>query len=590
MTLAPGPRLAVAALAVLAVTAWVFAPVRHHEFVDFDDPTFIVENPHVAGGLTSDNIRWAFAHAYDATGGPLTWLSHMLDVELFGMTPGPHHVFNVVLHVTNALLLLLLLWRLTRRVAPSALVAALFAVHPLHVESVAWVSERKDVLSTLFWFLATIAYVGYARRGGLRRYLVVAVLLVLGLLSKPVVALAPFTWLLLDYWLERSGKPAQALVVEKLWFFVLGVAAMAWTLLAQREIGAVTSTASLSLASRAANAGVSYVTYLWKTVWPTDLAVFYPYPTAIPLWTVAAAAAILIALSLLAWRTARHHPYIAIGWCWYVLTLVPMIGFVQVGSHARADRFTYVPLVGIFIAISWGLVAFARHSGVRRAVVAGTAIAAVVACAVVARAQVETWRTSETLWQQARAATGANFRAEAGLAEAARRRGDPDAAIAHYQEAVRLAPDAAEFHVNLGLLLVERNRVPEAAAAFQRAVDLRPADAESHNNLGAMLARQGRFADAVAQYRRALDVSPSYPLARRNLGLALAAAGDPGGGIREVLEALKLSPGEAQWHYEVGIMLANTGQIPDAVTHLQEAVRIAPQHGGARAALAALGK
>jgi Flp pilus assembly protein TadD len=467
-------------------------------------------------------------------------------------------------------------------------------VHPLHVESVAWVSERKDVLSTLFWFLATIAYVGYARRGGLRRYLVVAVLLVLGLLSKPVVALAPFTWLLLDFWvLKRPAEPtprAWRAFGEGWPFFALGIAAMAWTLSAQREIGAVTSTASLSLASRAANAVVSYVTYLWKTIWPTDLAVFYPYPIAIPLWTVAAAAAILIALSLLAWRAARPHPYIALGWWWYVVTLLPMIGLVQVGSHARADRFTYVPLVGIFIAIAWGLAAFARHAGVRRAVASGGAIAAVLACAVVARAQVETWRTSETLWQQARAATGANFRAEAGLAEVARRRGDSDSAIAHYQDAVRLAPDAAEFHVNLGLLLVERNRVTEAAAVFQRAVDLRPADAESHNNLGAMLARQGRIADAIAHYRRALDVSPSYPLARRNLGLALAAAGDPGGGIREVLEALKLSPGEAQWHYEVGIMLANTGQIPDAVTHLQEAVRIAPQHGGARAALAALGK
>jgi Flp pilus assembly protein TadD len=602
MILAPGPRLAVAALAVLALTAWVFAPVRDHEFVDYDDPTFVVENPHVAGGLTRENVGWAFAHAYDATGGPLTWLSHLLDVELFGMTPGPHHVVNAMLHAVNAVLLLIVLWRLTHAAAPSAFAAALFAIHPLHVESVAWVSERKDVLSTLFWLLATSAYVTYVRRGGAARYAGVAALFVLALLAKPVVAVAPFTWLLLDVWpLKRLAEPKpgakrapgggwRVLILEKLPFVALGAAAMAWTLAAQRSIGAVTGVGSLDWTHRAANALVSYVTYLWKTIWPADLAVFYPYPAQIPAWTVVLAAAVLLALSAFVSRTARTHPYRAVGWWWYVGTLVPMIGLVQVGSHARADRFTYVPLIGIFIAVAWSLSAFARTGRVRRRVVVAGSVAAIVASAVVARAQVETWRTSETLWRQARAATGANFRAEAGLAEAARRRGDLDAAIAHYQEAVRLAPDAAEFHVNLGLLLVERNRVAEAITAFQRAVDLRPADAESHNNLGAMLARQGRLADAAAHYRRALDISPAYALARRNLGLALAAGGDLAGGIHECLEALKLSPNEAQWHYEVGVMLANAGQTREAVAHLQDAIRIAPQHAGARAALAALGK
>ena len=317
---------------------------------------------------------------------------------------------------------------------------------------------------------------------------------------------------------------------------------------------------------------------------------FYPYPATIPVSAVISPRLVMVALSVLAWRTRRTRPYITVGWCWYVGTLVPMIGLVQVGSHARADRFTYVPLIGIFVAIAWALAEFAGAARVRQRIATAAAVAAIVACAVAARAQVATWQTSETLWTQARAATGSNFRAEAGLAEVARRRGDPDAAIARYQDAVRLAPDAAEFQVNLALLLVERNRIPEAAAAFQRAVDLRPADAESHNNLGAMLARQGRMREAADHYRRALEISPQYALARRNLGLALAASGDVTAGIRECLDALRLSPNEAQWHYEVGVMLANIGQIDAAVTHLRDAIRIAPQHAAAREALAALGK
>ena len=594
---AGGARAAlVAALALLALTAAVFAPVPTYEFVDFDDPEFVVENPHVAGGLTRNNVAAAFTHAYDAAGGPVTWLSHLLDVELFGMTPGPAHVVNVVLHATNVVLLLILLWRLTGALAPSTFAAALFAVHPLHVESVAWISERKDVLSTTFWLLSTIAYVAYVRRGGWARYGLTAALLVLGLLSKPVVAVVPFTWLLLDLWpLARMPWPAtwsrwRSLVLEKLPFVGLSLVAMLFVVAAQRDIGAISSIALLPWTFRAANALVSYTTYLWKTVWPADLAVFYPYPSEVPWLSAGLGGLVLLVLSALAWRNRRRHPYVAVGWCWYLGTLVPMLGLVQVGSHARADRFTYVPLIGIFIALAWSVAAFARVTPRRRTLTVAASLAVVVGCAIVARAQLETWRTSETLWQQARLATGANFRAEAGLAEVARRRGDLDGAIAHYQEAVRLAPDAAEFQVNLGLLLVDRHRFAEAATAFQRAIALRPADAESHNNLGAMLARQGRFVDAASTFRRALVLAPSYGLARRNLGLALAAGGDIDGGIREVLDALKLSPKEAQWHYEVGVMFAGVGQTASATGHLREALRLAPQHVAARDALANLAK
>jgi hypothetical protein len=505
-------------LALVLLVFAVFAPVRHHEFVDFDDAEFIVSNPQVAAGLSATSVRWAFSHAYDATGGPLTWLSHMTDVELFGMRPGPQHLTNVALHALNAVLLLVLLYSLTGALAPSTFAAALFAVHPLHAESVAWISERKDVLSTAFALSATIAYAGYARRGGLSRYSVVIILFVLGLLAKPVVAVMPAVWLLLDVWpLRRRPR-----LIEKLPFVVLAIIAMAFTLSAQRAIGAVTATSRLAWPVRVANAVLSYATYLWQTVWPANLAVFYPYRDPAGMFgRVVLAAIVMLTCSVIAWRAARTRRYVAVGWWWYVLTLVPMIGLVQVGSHAHADRFTYVPLIGIFIALAWTLWEWASASAVRRTVVTVAAATIVFACAVTARAQVNTWRTSETMWLQARAATGNNFRAEAGLAEAARRRGDLDAAISHYQTSVSLAPDAADFQVNLALLLGERGRVAEAASAFERAVALRPNDAESHNNLGAMLARLGQWQDAAAQFRRALEISPTYELARRNLDLAL---------------------------------------------------------------------
>ena len=584
-------------LALVALVVAVFAPVRTHEFVTFDDYDFIVDNRNVTAGLRADSVRWSFTHAYDAAGGPLTWLSHMLDAELFGMAPGPHHLQSVLLHAVNTVLLLLVLSEMTGSAWRSAFVAALFAVHPMHVESVAWVSERKDVLAAMFWMLTMLAYVRYVRQPGPLRYGMVALALTLGLLAKPMVATLPVILFLLDIWplkrvtLSRSGRLEWwALLIEKIPLLALTGAFLTWTLVAQRGIGAVVTLEALPFPARLANASMSVVTYIEKLIWPSGLAVFYPFPRDPSIWLPLTSAGLLIGVSFLVWRFSARRPHLLVGWLWYLVTLIPVIGLVQVGSHAMADRFTYLPAIGLFLIAAWdGPELLSRIFRSRRvAAVAGLVV--VLAFAVAAGAQVAYWRTSETLWDRALAVTTGNFRAHAGLAEVRSRQNRIDEAIAHYSEAVRLAPDEAEWHVNLGLLLVRKGEIARAADAFARAALLRPHHAESHNNLGAMLARLNRTPEAIASYTRALELKPQYALARRNLGLALAAQGDVPAGIAACLEAIRQSPVEAAWHYEVAVMLVSQGRVTEAIVHLNDTLRLDASHDGARQTLAALTK
>lgn len=592
-----GPRLFFLSFALVGLIAAIYAPVRNYEFVSFDDYAFVVDNPHVTAGFTADSLRWALADAYDAAGGPLTWLSHMLDVELFGTSPGGHHLQSVLLHAANTVLLLLALWQMTGSVWRSAFMAALFGVHPMHVESVAWVSERKDVLAGMFWLLAMWAYVRYVRQPRAVRYVLVAVLLTLGLLAKPMVATLPLILLLLDAWpLERAtiswaGRARwRTLAIEKMPLVGIAVSFLIWTFFAQRGIGAVVSLEALSFPARVANALTSFVVYVDKLIWPSGLAVFYPFPRAASIWWPLAGAGFLIAACMLAWRCASRRPQLLVGWLWYVITLMPVIGLVQVGSHAMADRFTYLPSIGLFLIVAWegprvlSMIVRWRHA----ATAAGLVL--VVAFAVVARRQVGYWQTSETLWGRALAVTTGNYRAHAGLAEVRAGQNRIDEAIAHYSEALRLAPDEADWHVNLGLLLVRNGDIARAADSFNRAVRLRPRDAESQNNLGAMLARLNRTSEAVAAYTRALEIRPQYALARRNLGLALAAQGDVPAGIAACLEAIRQSPNEAAWHYEVAVMLLNQRRVAEAVVHLNETLRLDASHEDARRTLATLPK
>jgi protein O-mannosyl-transferase len=543
--------LAAAGLGIALLALAVFWPVRQFEFVNYDDLEFVVENPHVASGLSTSNVVWAFAHPYTATGGPLTWISHMLDVESFGMDAGAHHVTSLVLHLCNSLLLLAVLARMTGSTGRSACVAALFAVHPLHVESVAWVSERKDVLSTLFWLLTMWAYVSYARKPGWRRYALVLTFFTLGLLSKPMVATLPFVLLLLDLWPPNrlpAGKDfwhqAGRLTLEKLPLFVLAAASIALTLVAQREIDAVAAFENLPLSIRLSNAASSYVAYIGKMIWPQGLAAFYPYhEPPLSIAAVAACAAGLVAMTVAAVVAVRRAPYVTVGWLWYVGTLVPVIGIVQVGGHAMADRFTYIPLVGLFILIAWGGAALLTRAGLPRAGVVAPAALAVAACAVVARGQVLHWSNAVALWQQATLVSRDNARAHANLGVALARDGRRDAAIVEYQEALRLDPRSAETHNNLALALADERQAENALAHYLEAVRLKPDYPNAHTNLGNLLDDRGRTAEAIGHYREAIRLAPDHALARMNLAVALAKQGQLAEAIAQLEAVLRLEPG-----------------------------------------------
>jgi tetratricopeptide (TPR) repeat protein len=540
----------VVALGIAILALIVFWPVTGFDFVNYDDLEFIVENPHVASGLGADNLAWAFANAYSATGGPLTWISHMLDVEMFGMDAGWHHATSLALHLCNALLLFAVLSRMTGTVWRCALVAALFAIHPLHVESVAWIAERKDVLSTLFWLLTIWAYASYAEHPGPRRYATVIACFTFGLSSKPMVATLPFVLLLLDVWplgRWRLGdgfwRSTRSLAIEKLPLFALAVVSMGLVLSAQTNIGAVAAFETLPLRIRLSNAAVSYLAYLGKAMWPAGLVPFYPYRDSLPAGGVVAAVAVLIALTAAAIVCVRRAPYMTVGWLWYVGTLVPVIGIVQIGGHAMADRFTYIPLIGIFILIAWTGAAAAARAKVPSPALAGAVAILVLAAGIVARGQVMHWKNGISLWQHTVAVSADNARAHANLGVALARVGQRAPAIAEYQEALQLDPRSAETHNNLALALVGDHKPEAALGHYFEAVRLKPDYANAHTNLANLLDDQGHTADAIDHYREAIRLEPSRVLAHLNLAIALAKSGRVSEAVAQLEAVLRLEPG-----------------------------------------------
>jgi Tfp pilus assembly protein PilF len=591
------------------LTIAVFAPVRHFGFLSWDDPSYVTENRHVLAGMTWQGAWWAFTTGDAANWHPLTWLSHMLDVQLFGVDGGRHHLTSLALHVANVLLLFGALCQLfTRRPAfarhrasagrrgdadtvwQCGLVAALFAVHPLHVESVAWISERKDVLSTFFGLLAIWSYATYAERPSGRRYAVTLGLFALGLLAKPMLVTLPLVLLLLDVWpLERLSRGVRSLVVEKLPFFALAAASSVVTFLVQQRGGAVGGLGVLGWDLRVENALLSYVRYLGKCVWPSGLSAFYPYPPQTSAGLAVLALAGLVGVTALAARAAKRQPFLLVGWLWFVITLVPVIGLVQVGDQAMADRYTYLPLTGLFIAITWGGAALSARVRLPGSALGVAGVVLVIACAVTSRAQVATWATNESLWSHALAVTPDNYRAHVGLADALMDQGRPADAVAEYQAAARLVPRAAAVQNSLGLALTVAGRLDDAAAAYAAAVALDPGFADAHDNLGAMLARLGRPDEAITHYRAAIRIDPSLALAHNNLGLALASRGQVDEGLAECLSALSLKPNDPQWHFQVAVMLETRGRKTEAIEHLRRALALDPSHELARQALARLG-
>ena len=464
-----GPALWLS-LALILANLVAYAPVWHYGFVNYDDPGYISDNPHVAAGLTAQDVWWAFTTGFFANWHPLTWLSHMLDVELFGMNPGPHHFTSVLLHIANTLLLFWLLHRITGALGRSAFVAGLFAVHPLHVESVAWLSERKDVLSTLFGLLTIWAYVEYVRRHGLRRYLVVLLLFALSLMAKPMLVTLPFVLLLLDFWplgrvsLEaidpgRSGWAALwdrrsivlRLVLEKLPLLALTIVSSVITFVVQQRGGTMLQLGVLPWNRRVGNALLAYFSYIGKTLWPTRLAALYPFRSS-PGWEVAAAILGLIGVSVTVIWDGRRHPYLPVGWLWYVGTLVPVIGLIQVGQQSMADRYSYIPLIGLFVIVAWGIPDLLARWPYRSTALPMAAVFVILACMIAARGQVLYWRNSIALWERTLEVTDENPVAHNNLAAALLVQGRTGQAIAHFSEALRIRPDYAEAHRNMGLL------------------------------------------------------------------------------------------------------------------------------------------
>ena len=615
-------------LALLALVLWAFLPTVDNDFVTYDDPDYVTSQVMVQRGLSWEGVAWAFSTTDAANWHPLTWLSHMLDCQLFGPNAAGHHLTSLLLHALNTLLVFLILRAMTGAIWRSFFVAALFGLHPLRVESVAWVAERKDVLSTLFWMLTLGAYTGFVRALKTRPalaagfFLLALLTFAFGLLSKPMLVTLPLALLLLDYWpLQRlKGTPLRRLVLEKLPFLLLSVAACVVTFLAQRHGGAVD--AMIPFGHRSANAILSVVRYLGKLFWPSDLAVFYPYPRHWPGWAVALAVVTLLAVSFLALRLRRRAPYLTTGWLWFLGTLVPVLGFVQVGQQSMADRYTYIPTLGILVALVWGVhQCVARRVGLVRpvALIAGGAIAL---CVILTRQQTAHWKNTELLARHALAATGENFAAynllgaalirqnqydeavdqfrkalklqpnsadaHGNLAVALQRHGRRDEAIEHYQLALHLRPRYPQAHYNFATALEEAGRLTEAMDHYSRTLSERPNFVDARFNLGSVLLRLERYDEAIVQFQQVLQLDPNSPDTLNNLGVAFDRKGRLDEALRCYQKVVGLKPDDAKAFFNLGVALQRKGIIPDAIRCFEEAILLQPDYAAARTNLDAI--
>ena len=567
-------RAALVALLLVIAVAAVYAPVRHHGFVDFDDHVYVVENPRLGLGLTRETLVDAFAAPYFHNWIPLTTLSYQVDAALFGLGPVGFLATNVVLHALASLLLFAALHALTGAFGASAFVAGVFAVHPLHVESVAWISERKDVLSGALGMATLWAYARYARRPSPLTYAAVAMGLALGLLAKPALVPLPFVFLLLDYWplarLRSDGRlgrpeagPLRRAVLEKLPFLGLAAVSAVTTWVVQSSTGAVNHLEALPLDLRAANALVSLVAYLGDSFWPRDLAAFYPYPAdGVSLSAALGASALLLTITAAALGLLRKRPYLAVGWFWTVGMLVPVSGLVQVGMQARADRYMYLPLIGLAIAVAWSARDLARRTESARMALAVSGVAALLALAVAARVQVATWRDTEALFDRALAVTEGNFLAECGLGSQDLREGRIDEAVAHFATCVELRPSWGTGHVGLADAHARAGNLPQAIHAYRRGLELDPAQARGHANLGKALADSGKPREAIGHYRRALELRPDVGIPRIHVlwGQALEAQAELAEALSHYRSAVVLHPDFAEARGALGLALLREGR------------------------------
>lgn len=592
-------------LTLVGTVLLLYGRTAQFDFVSLDDQEFITGNPFVRGGLTWRDIAWSIT-ALAPNWHPVTWWTHMADIEAFGLWAGGHHLVSVGYHATNSVLLFLALRLMTGALWPSALAAALFALHPLRVESVAWLAERKDVVSGCWFMLTLIAYGWYARRPATGRYLLVALALALGLMSKTMLVSLPIILLLLDVWplgrvaLSRDGAwcldgaAARRLLhlgLEKGPLLALSAAASLLTIRTQDHVAALRGMAEVPLAWRLANAPLAAVAYLRKSAWPNDLAGFYPHPALIGQPVADAvvpallAAALLVAVSIACLTVLPRRPYLAVGWFWYLAALLPVIGLVQVGMQAMADRYTYLSMPGLYAAVAWTLRDLVAARPALRSAVAAGALAALAASAAVTWRQVDTWRDSESLFTHALAVTDGNFLAHASLGAILSAAGRATEAEHHLRQALRLRERDPYAQMQLGTLLQDGGRLEEAAAHHEAALRFSPSYAQALANLGIVRVRQQRFGEAERHLRAALQVDPAYALAYTNLGALLLQQRRWADGAAALRQAIALDPTSAEAHNNLGVALANLGDLSGAEAELVAALRLRPDYANAARAL-----
>jgi len=590
-------------LGLAVVTFGIYAQLIGHRFIVIDDTSYIEQNPMVNRGVTLAGVAWAFTTFHSENWHPITWIVHMIDSQFFGTFAGGHLLVNALIHAANTLLLFWFLLRTTHARWSSALVAALFALHPLHVESVAWASELKDTLSTFFGLLSLISYMRYAEAPSIRRYAWIAITLALGLMAKPMLVTWPFVMLLLDYWplgrfsvstalgrradaklATEIGAPRQSeaatakkLIIEKIPLFVLVAASAVITSIAQSHAGAVRTFTEVSIALRLSNALVSYAKYVAHAFWPNDLAVFYPFPAAgIPAWQIIGAALLLIAITAFCFFQRKARPYLIVGWLWFLGTLVPVIGLVQVGKQTMADRYFYIPSIGLFIAIVFGLAEIAERRRIAPWIGAAIANVVLLVLATLTNAQIHRWTDSVTLLKHALAVTPPSAAMESALGFALHRSGQLDEAAAHFEKALQLRPDDDISQLYIGICRFYQDRVPEAIEHAKAAIRLQPDLAKAHDLLGMALAKQNRNDAALAESQRAAELAPTDAEIRNDLGTALARLGRIPEAVGEVHKALRLDPNNALAHSNLGLLLLASGKPRESVLEFEAALQINP--------------
>jgi len=564
----------VVCLFLMVATFCVYSQLQDHEFINFDDAIYITDNLRVQAGLTSESVKWTFTTFYFQNWHPMTWLSHMLDYQLYGLNAKGHHLTSLFLHIANALILFIVLSRMTGKLWQSGFVAAMFAFHPLNVESVAWVAERKNVLSTLFWLLTMWAYIHYAEKPTVKRYGLVFLFFTLGLMSKPMLVTLPFVLLLLDYWPLRRLKfgkdrgnndilekntakrsETSRLVREKIPLFLLSASSCIVTFLAQKIAGDVKSLDLLPLQARLTNAMVSYLEYLRKMIWPEKLSIFYPHPeNTLAVWQGILCGMALVGITVISIRLIRKAPYFAVGWFWYLGTLVPVIGIVQgyKWTHGMADRHLYIPLIGIFIIVAWGVPELISKWRYKEKVLSVSAGIIIFTLLITTWMQVSHWYNSITIFKHAIRVTDKKY---------------PDFAIAHN---------------NLGIALFAERKNEEAIYHYKMAIKLKPTHTEAHYNLGIILFAERKNEEAIYHYKMAIKLNPNFTNAHYNLGTVLKQVGDFEGAIEHYREAIKFKPNFASAHYNLGYTLLQKGEMKEAVPHFRETVRLRPDLVAAR--------